>query len=99
MPGMGRDRRLPPPDDRAWLDRMPGSRVPVIRQPFEPGDLLPYWAVGDFTGNHLYQLSDDPSEAENRAGERIEDEAADLLREVLSEIEAPDDQLERLGLD
>jgi len=33
------------------------------------------------------------------AGERFEGEAADLLREVLTEIEAPDDQLERLGLD
>ena len=33
----------PRPDDRAALDLMPGSDVPVIRQPFEPGDLLPFW--------------------------------------------------------
>src|SRR5207249_1827892 len=26
------DLKLPVPDDRAWLDRMPGSTVPVIRQ-------------------------------------------------------------------
>ena len=34
---------LPLPDDRAELDRMPGSTIPVIRQPFEAGDLLPFW--------------------------------------------------------
>ena len=36
-----REIRLPRPDDRAWLDRMPGSKVPVIRQPFVSGDLNP----------------------------------------------------------
>ena len=36
--------RLPRPDGRATLDRMPGTDVPVIRQPFEPGDPLPFWA-------------------------------------------------------
>ena len=78
---------------------MPGSKIPVIRQPFQQGDLLPYWAVGDFTGSHLYRLSEDPTEAENRVGERAEAEAADLLREALLEVEAPDDQIARLGLD
>ncbi|MGH8631371.1 MAG: sulfatase-like hydrolase/transferase, partial [Burkholderiales bacterium] len=34
--------RLPLPDERAVLDRMPGSKVPVIRQPFRAGDLLPF---------------------------------------------------------
>ncbi len=90
--------RLPLPDDRALLDRMPGSKVPVIRQPFVAGDLLPYWALGPFSGNHLYDLSDDPSEEENRAGERAEREAADVLRAALQEMEAPSDQYERLGL-
>ncbi len=99
MPGMGRNLQLPPPDDRAWLDRMPGSSIPVIRQPFQQGDLQPYWAVGDFTGSHLSRLSEDPTEAENRVGERAEAEAADLLREALLEVEAPDDQIARLGLD
>ena len=90
--------RLPVPDDRAFLDRMPGSKVPVIRQPFQQGDLLPFWALGPFSGNHLYDLYNDPSEIENRAGERREHEAADRLRAALVEIEAPDDQLARLGL-
>ena len=77
---------------------MPGSTVPVIRQPFRAGDLLPYWALGPFTGNHLYDLHNDPVEEEDRAGERSEDEQADRLREALMSIEAPGDQLVRLGL-
>ena len=90
--------RLPRPDERATLDRMPGTRVPVIRQPFVAGDLLPYWALGAFSGNHLYDLYNDPAEDENRAGEGREGEQADRLREALLEIEAPADHLERLGL-
>ncbi|HUP86022.1 MAG TPA: sulfatase [Acidimicrobiales bacterium] len=90
--------KLPPPDDRASLDRMPGSRVPVIRQPFVAGDLLPFWAMTRFTGNHLFDVSVDPSEDEDRVGEAVERELADLLREALRSVDAPDDQLVRLGL-
>ncbi|HYB91691.1 MAG TPA: sulfatase [Candidatus Binataceae bacterium] len=93
------DLRLPPPDDRAVLDRMPGSLIPVIRQPFQAGDMLPYWAIGDFSGNHLYRLSDDPAEERNLAGTRAERDAADKLRAALEEVEAPRDQLVRLGLE
>jgi hypothetical protein len=91
---------LPPPDDRAVLDRMPGSTVPVIRQPFAPGDMLPFWAGSVRPGDHhLYDLSVDPDEAENRVGEtRAEGEMRDLLRAALDEVQAPDDQLARLGL-
>src|SRR5439155_15695466 len=99
MPVLSRaELRMPPPDDRAFLDRMPGSTVPVIRQPFQPGDLLPYWAWGRFSGNHLYDLREDPAEDRNLAGTAAEKEAADELREALVEIGAPDDQLARLGL-
>jgi hypothetical protein len=91
---------LPPPDDRAVLDRMPGSSVPVIRQPFAPGDMLPFWAGSVRPGDHyLYDLSVDPDEAENRVGEaRAEGEMRDLLRAALDEVQAPDDQFARLGL-
>jgi arylsulfatase A-like enzyme len=91
---------LPPPDDRAVLDRMPGSTVPVIRQPFAAGDMLPFWAGSVRPGDHhLYDPSLDPDEAENRAGEvRVEGEMRELLRAALDEVEAPDDQLARLGL-
>ena len=77
---------------------MPGSKVPVIRQPFVAGDLLPFWAYGKFSGNHLYNLRNDPDEDENLAGSRTEKDAADKLRTALIEVDAPDDQLARLGM-
>jgi arylsulfatase A-like enzyme len=93
------DLKLPPPDDRAVLDRMPGSKVPVIRQPFREGDMLPYWAlVGAFEGSELYDLADDPDEDRNLASTAQGKVAADLLRDALTEIEAPSEQFERLGL-
>ena len=90
--------RLPLPNERAFLDRMPGSTVPVIRQPYAAGDMLPYWALGEFNGNHLYNLKDDPHEERSLAGADIEREFADRLRQALKDIEAPDDQFVRLGL-
>jgi hypothetical protein len=89
---------LPKPDDRAFLDRMPGSTVPVIRQPFADGDPVPFWALGAFSGSHLYNLCDDPAEEQNLAGSVMEKAAADHLRAALEAIEAPDDQYVRLGL-
>src|SRR5204863_507516 len=80
--------RIPPPDGRARLDRMPGSTVPVIRQPFAAGDPLPYWARGRFSGNLLFDVADDPGEERNLAGTKGEKEAADLLREALTGIGA-----------
>ena len=91
--------RLPPPDERALLDKMPGSRVPVIRQPFREGDLLPYWALGPFSGNHLYDLRNDPEEENNLTGSNREKDYANRLRQALKELEAPGDQMTRLGLD
>ncbi len=93
--------RFPPPDRRATLDFMPGADVPVIRQPFAPGDTLPYWAAGGQAvgQHHLYDLGVDPDEEQNRAGERRRAEMDDLLRTALAEVEAPDEQLARLGLD
>ena len=90
--------RLPPPDDRASLDRMPGSTIPVIRQPFQPGDFLPFWAYTEFDGNKLFAIDDDPAELDNRAGDAHEGAFVDQLADALREIDAPRDQLERLGL-
>jgi len=89
---------LPPPDHRAVLDRMPGAASPVIRQPFRSGDLLPFWAMGKFSGNHLYKLRDDPAEEENLAGSAEEKRAAEKLRAALIEMEAPREHFERLAL-
>lgn len=90
--------RLPLPDERAVLGRMPGSRVPVIRQRFEAGDPLPFWAYGRFHGNQLFDLAEDPEEERNLAGGAAENDAAEALRAGLLELEAPPEQLERLGL-
>ena len=93
------DLRLPRPDDRAELARMPGSDVPVIRQPFGAGDDLPFWAWGTGDRNRLFDLGEDPDEDHDLAGSiHRRDRSAELLRVALVEIEAPADQLERLGL-
>lgn len=77
---------------------MPGSRIPVIRQPFEGSDALPFWTLGPIGGSHLYDLSEDPSEQRNLAGTAAERRAEEQLRAALQEMDAPGDQLERLGL-
>ena len=91
--------QLPKPDRRAKLDFMPGSDIPVIRQPFEKGDQLPYWAYGGQPGEHLlFDVEGDPQEEHNLAGSPEEKRAIDLLRAALDEVEAPAEQLERLGV-
>ncbi|MHB8590281.1 MAG: sulfatase-like hydrolase/transferase [Candidatus Dormibacteraceae bacterium] len=92
------DIRLPMPDGRATLRQFPGTNVPVIYQPFGVGDFVPWQAFGDFSGNHLYDVAADPWESNNLAGTRREKVEAGLLRDALLEIEAPSEQLVRLGL-
>jgi arylsulfatase A-like enzyme len=93
------DLKLPLPDRRAYLDFMPGSSVPVIRQPFAPGDKLPYWSLGMRPGeHHCYHLRDDPEERENRVGERHERDMIELLRVALTTVDAPAEQFQRLGI-
>lgn len=96
--------RLPRPDHRAVLDTMPGSDVPVIRQPFGPEDALPFWARMHSTGmeDMVFDLSGDPNEVHNLADggtdEGLVAELAEHLRAALIEVEAPEEQLMRLGL-
>ncbi len=91
--------RLPRPDHRARLTTMPGTEVPVIRQPFTAGDPLPYWAGGPPPAeSYLFDLDIDPGEDENRAGGGEEREMRDALAASLRAIEAPDDLLERMGV-
>ena len=49
---------------------LPGSDVPVIRQPFDPSDDLPFWAGGRFDGDLLYDRreADATGEVRNQAG-------------------------------
>jgi hypothetical protein len=93
-----RQQEMPLPDDRAVLDRMPGSPVPVLRQIWEAGDAVPFWAASRFRGNKLFDLINDPHEEEDLAGSDREASAADRLRAALKAVEAPAAQFERLGL-
>jgi arylsulfatase A-like enzyme len=92
-----REQELPLPDDRAYLSRMPGSDVPVIRQDWHQGDKVPFWAATKFSGNHLYALDDDPGEERNLAGTPVEEEYAERLHSILRELEVPESQFTRLG--
>jgi arylsulfatase A-like enzyme len=93
-----REQELPYPDQRARLDHMPGSGIPVIHQQWDLSDPLPFWAGRRFSGNHLYDLEDDPDEARNLAGQPLEAEYRDRLHAALQTVEAPAGQFERLGL-
>ena len=89
---------LPLPDDRAFLDRMPGSTVPVIHQPYDAGDPIPFWGRTKASGNLLFDRINDPTEEHNLAGSDLEGQLAQQLRAALLEIEAPASQFQRLGL-
>ncbi len=97
--GLEDEVRLPPPDRRARLDFMPDSPVPVIRQPYEPGDRLPFWVGHNAVDAHfLFDLDNDPVEDENLVGSAVETDMVELLRVALHAVDAPDEQLERLGI-
>ena len=90
---------LPMPDRRAFIDFMPGSDVPVLRQPFAPGDALPYWCNRQKSNQHfLYDIDEDPDEGHNLVGGALESRMLELLHEALSSVDAPDDQFRRLGI-
>lgn len=92
------DLVLPRPDRRASLRCMPGTEVPVIAQPFEPGDPMPFWAYGPPRRSHLFDVDEDPGELDDRVGSPEEADLADALAGELRRIEAPADVLERVGL-
>jgi arylsulfatase A-like enzyme len=103
------DIRLPRPDRRATLETMPGTDVPVIRQPFVVGDRLPFWAGATPPRETLlFDTERDPDELENRAMTRSggaplklgddERDLADALADELRRIGAPSDLRERLQL-
>lgn len=90
--------RMPMPDQRAVLDYMPGSVVPVIRQPFVEGDMLPFWASAKQYETLMFDRYEDPTETVNRIDDNIAKDAEELLRVAMKDIGAPDEQFERLSL-
>ena len=91
--------RLPPPDRRARLDFMPGTDVPVIRQPFEPGDRLPFW-VGQQHGRRPLPLRPRrrPGRGREPGGLGGRGGHGGAAADALASVEAPGEQLERLGI-
>jgi len=51
---------------------MPGSTIPVIRQPFREGDLLPFWAMGKDFEHLLFDRREDTAEQSNRVDGKTE---------------------------
>lgn len=92
------DYKMPMPDSRASLDYMPGSTIPVIRQPFREGDLLPFWSYAKQYETILFHRGEDPDELVNRIDDSIAKDAEELLRVALTEVHAPSEQFERLAL-
>lgn len=92
------DYRMPMPDARATLDFMPGSTIPVIRQPFREGDMLPFWAYAKQYETLLFDRKEDPGETTNRISDAIATDAEELLRTALLEVNAPSEHFERLSL-
>ena len=92
------DYKMPMPDGRAVLDFMPGSTIPVIRQPFREGDMLPFWAYSKQYETLLFDRREDPAETVNRVDGAIGRDAEELLRTALQEVDAPSEQFERLSL-
>ena len=86
--------RLPRPDDRAELrDHAGHRRSRSSRQPFGPGDALPFWALGPPPSETLlFDTTIDPDELEDRSGGREESELVDGLAAALHAIEAPGDR-------
>jgi hypothetical protein len=92
------DYKMPMPDSRASLDYMPGSTIPVIRQPFREGDLLPFWSYAKQYETIMFHRGEDPDESVNRIEDSIAKDAEELLRVALTEVDAPSEQFERLAL-
>jgi arylsulfatase A-like enzyme len=92
------DFKIPMPDSRAVLDYMPGSTIPVIRQPFREGDMLPFWGYAKQYETMMFHRGEDPDETVNRIDDSIAKDAEELLRVALHQVNAPSEQFERLAL-
>ena len=78
---------------------MPGSEIPVMRQPFAEGDLLPYWSLDAPINDHqLYDIDNDPDENNNLCGQTEESRMLEMIHSALTDLEAPKEQFERLGI-
>ena len=74
--------------------------MPVIRQPFsaESDGSHPFITGRAVSDTHLLFDVADADESENMTGSEREEQYVELLRHALNEVDAPGDQLQRLGL-
>ena len=74
--------------------------MPVIRQPLteETYGAHPFFTARSVSDTHLLFDAADIEETEDIAGSAREAHYTDLLRHALTEGDAPDEQLQRLGL-
>ena len=89
------DFKMPMPDSRAVLDYMPGSTVPVIRQPFREGDMLPFWGYAKQYETMMFHRGEDPDETVNRIDDSIAKDAEELLRVALHQADPGVDRKRR----
>lgn len=92
--------RLPLPDDRAVLDRMPGSDIPVIHQLWTALDAAANPLLGyqeDSTSSSLFDAQDE-DQLEDLGGSARESNYEELLKHALDDVDAPSEQFRRLGL-
>jgi len=83
------DISLPMPDYRASLEFMQSSTVPVIRQPFQQGDLLPFWEYSKKYESLFYDRIEDPEESRNDVASAVASGAVEMLREAMVAVQAP----------
>jgi len=66
------------------------------------GDLLPFWAIGGLVDRNILYARSDHGQTNDLSGRpdhlATETMLVDVLRGALTEISAPDDLFERLGL-
>ncbi|MCL5444980.1 MAG: sulfatase [Actinobacteria bacterium] len=92
--------RLPHPDDRAVLDRMPGSNIPVIHQLWTASDVAANPLLGyheDSASSSLFDARDE-DQLEDLGGSAREAGYEELLRHAFEDVDAPSEQFERMGL-
>jgi arylsulfatase A-like enzyme len=93
--------QLPEPDHRATLGpHMPGSELPIIRQPLSDRQVQSLlWSVGDHERSLVFAIGEDPAESRDLAGDAtLSRRLSDKLRAALDEVCAPQEQKIRLGL-
>lgn len=91
---------LPHPDERAVLDRMPGSDIPVIHQLWDARDAAANPLLGyaeDARTSSLFDAQDE-DQIEDLGGSTRESQYIELLHQAFEDVNAPPEQFQRMGI-